>query len=669
MTSAIGHLVVVTSLVLAVAGSAACFLGGWRGRPGLVYLGKAAAFLVFGLLSVASGVMEWALVNHDFSVKYVADVGSRQTPLYYTIISLWSALEGSILFWGFILAGYTAAFVIIHRGRYATITPFVIGTLLAISAFFLFVTAGPGDPFVYLAHPPADGPGPNPLLQNHPMMGLHPPLLYLGYVGLSAPFAIAFGSLLARQTGPAVLGLIRRWALVSWVFVTLGLVAGMWWSYEVLGWGGYWSWDPVENAVLMPWLVTTAFLHSLQVQERRQMLKTWTLSLIVSAFLLSILGTFLTRSGVLNSVHSFTQSAIGPFFLGFLGVVMAVSVGLVVLRRRELAAPGTLDALASRETAFLLNNLLLVALTFTILLGTLFPLIAEAVTGQRLSVGAPYFDRIAVPIAVALLFLMGLGPLLPWGTSRIEETVSRLFGPAVGAVAVLAVLTLTGVRGAGALAVFGLAGFVATATLGTFLRDLRSRQRATREPWYIAIPLLTRGNPRRYAGYLAHVGLLFIVVGIAASQTYSTSSERTLRSGQTMRLNGYRLTLAAVQRQRQSNRTVVRAIVNVGQGNRILGSMAPSVNYYPTAIDPIITPAVHMAASQDLYLVVRAISHPRGGPSVTLQAYTKPLVSWIWLGGAVVGMGAIMALMPRRRRSDVAVSEPAVGREILEPVT
>lgn len=669
MTAGVGHVVVLAALIVAVCGALASFAGGYMGKPDLVALGRAAALAVFALLTLACAVMIYALVGHDFSVKYVADVGSKETPLYYSVISLWGALEGSILFWGFILSGYTALAVWIHRRSYEKVMPFVIGTLLSISTFFLIVMAGPGNPFVYLANPPADGPGPNPLLQNNPMMGLHPPLLYLGYVGLSVPFAIAFGGLLAGDVRPSLIALTRRWALVAWGFLTLGIIAGMWWSYAVLGWGGYWSWDPVENAVLMPWLVTTAFLHSMQVHERRQMLKTWTVTLIICAFLLSILGTFFTRSGVLDSVHSFTQSSIGPVFLVFLGIVTFVSLGLIVLRSDELRAPGSLDALASRESVFLLNNLLLVALTFTVLLGTLFPLFAQATTGQRLSVGAPYFDRVAVPIALALLFFMGVGPMLPWGASRWEETINRLVLPAAVGVGVLALLIAFGVRGTGTLVLFGLAAFVAASTFLAFLRDLRARQRNTKESWLEAVPLLARSNPRRYAGYLAHLGVLFIVVGIAASQAYSSTSQRTLTvGGPAMKLDGYSFRLVGIQTENEPNRTLTRALINVGSGSQMLGLMSPSVDQYPSSVEPVITPDLHVGATQDVYLVMRGVSTK--GKWVALQAYVKPLVSWIWFGGGIVGLGALMALMPRRRRrTQEAVEVAPVLRESLELVT
>ncbi|HZT95977.1 MAG TPA: heme lyase CcmF/NrfE family subunit [Chloroflexota bacterium] len=663
MTSAIGHFTILTALCVGLTGAGASFYGGWHNRSDLVAAGRAAVFLVFGLLTFACAVMIYALVTHDFSVKYVADVGSRETPLYYTVISLWAALEGSILFWGFILAGYATLVIALHRFRYREIMPYIAGVLLLILAFFLFVMSGPGNPFVYVPHPLPDGPGPNPLLQNHPMMGLHPPLLYLGYVGLSVPFAIVMGALIAGDARQSWLQLARRWALVSWCFLTLGIIAGMWWSYDVLGWGGYWSWDPVENAVLMPWLVTTAFLHSLQVQERRLMLKTWTLSLVVAAFLLSIMGTFLARSGVLESVHSFTQSAIGPVFLVFLGICLVCSMALLLMRSQQLEAPGSIDSLVSRESAFLLNNLLLVSLTFTILLGTLFPLLAEATTGQRLSVGAPYFNRIAVPIALGLLFLMGVGPLLPWGATRLDETVRRLVIPALAGLLTVIVLLSLGIRGTPLLLVFALVAFVAASTVGAVVHDVNSRRRNTAEDFLPAAAHLFRANPRRYAGYLAHIGVLFAVVGIAASQSFSSTASATLNVGQRMHLSGYTLDLAAIRSDPQPNRTVVDSILNVSTGGRTVGSMSPSINYYPNSDQPVITPAVHIAATQDLYVVVRAID--RRLHWVSVQVYVKPLVSWIWFGGTIVGLGAIMALMPRRRRqtaeervAQVALPEP-----------
>ncbi len=517
-------------------------------------------------------------------------------------------------------------------------------------------------------------------------MGVHPPLLYLGYVGLSVPYAIAMASLLTGSAGPDILRLIRRWALIPWICLSVGIVMGMWWSYAVLGWGGYWSWDPVENASVMPWLVTTAFLHSLQVQERRQMLKTWTLSLIVSAFLLVILGTFLTRSGVLLSVHSFSQSAIGPVFLTFFAVVLVGSVTLILARSGLLSARGSLDAVVCRETAFLFNNLLLVGVTFTILLGTIFPLIGEALQGTQFSVGAPYFNSVNVPVGLALLFLMGVGPALPWGATRYEDLQWRLLVPVGVGVGIIAALLLLGVHGIGALVTFGLAGFVLTVTLGRLFADIRVRRRNTRQPWATATRSLIRANPRRYGGYLVHIGVLFIVIGIAASQSYGARATRTLRPGQSMTVGGYTVTFHGYRPHWGGNRMILPAEVSATRAGEALGTFLPAQNMYPQLAQPVITPAIREEPGdmlvgllqgrnplpdlaqflhgrnpfEDLYIVLEAIGSNPHHRTATLQVLVNPMVGFIWFGGGIVGFGGLFALVPvpRRRRMPVEVPEP-----------
>lgn len=694
MTSFLGHGLIVLALLFAAGGSALSFVAGRRQDPVLTAMGQRAAAGVFGLVALATGLMISALVSHDFSVRYVADVGSRETPLFYTVISLWGALEGSILFWAFLLSLYTVVFLTLYRRHFPTLVPYVTAILLGLSAFFLFVIAGPENPFASVYPVPLDGPGPNPLLQNHPMMGLHPPLLYLGYVGLSVPYALAMASLLQGNPAPGTLQLIRRWALIPWICLTLGITAGMWWSYAVLGWGGYWSWDPVENASVMPWLVTTAFLHSLQVQERRQMLKTWTISLIISAFLLSVLGTFLTRSGVLASVHSFSQSSIGPVFLVFLAVVLVLSLGLLFARSAELQVPGRLDALVCRESAFMFNNVLLVAATVTILLGTIFPLIAEAVQGTQLSVGAPYFNHMEVPIGVALLFLMGVGPALPWGMARLEDLQWRFLGPVAVGVALLLALLALGVRGVWPLVTFGLAGFVLAVTLSRLAADVRARERSTGERALPAAGHLFRANPRRYGGYLVHLGVLLVVVGIATSQSYNLRTSATLQVGQSTHFDGYTLRYLGLRPERQPNRMVLLAEVAATRGHEALGTMRPSQNYYPTMLQPVVTPAVREEPLdlvsgllhgrnplpdlaqllhgrnpfEDLYLVLQAVdtSHAgvhRADRAITLQVFVNPMVGFIWLGGAIMGLGGIWVLVPLRRRRRSAVADPVPRAE------
>lgn len=693
MTGLLGHLAVLFALGCAVTGAALSYRAGRQRDERLAAIGRRCAIGVLVLVAAAVLLMEVALIGHDFSVRYVADEGSRETPLYYTIISLWGALEGSILFWAFLLSLYTVAFLRFSR-RLDDLLPYATAILLGISSFFLFIIAFPGDPFAPVHPVPGDGNGPNVLLQNNPMMGIHPPLLYLGYVGLAVPYAIAMAALIRGGPETDTLRLIRRWSLVPWTFLSLGIIGGMWWSYAVLGWGGYWSWDPVENASLMPWLVTTAFLHSLQVQERRRMLKTWTISLIIAAFLFSVFGTFLTRSGVVESVHSFTQSTIGPIFLVFFAVVLVGSLALLFARSQELGAPAALDATICRETAFLFNNLLLVAITFTVLLGTIFPLIAEALQGAQLSVGAPYFDHVAVPIGFALLFLMGIGPALPWGVARLEDLQYRLLPAVAAGVAVVLTLLLIGVRGIGALVTFGAATFVLMVTLDRVLDDVRARRRSTGEGPLAGARHLVAANPRRYGGYLVHVGVLLVVVGIAASQVYQVRADELLKPGQSMMVDGYRIRYDGFRPQPQSNRMVLGAQVTAFRAGRRLGTFVPSLNVYPGQQEPVVTPAVReepfdMAAGlfsgrnplpdlgallqgrnpfEDLYFVLQGVDahmkHPATSPA-TIQVFVNPMVGFIWLGGIIIGLGGVTALLPaaRRKRAPAVAAQPAMRAE------
>jgi cytochrome c biogenesis factor len=427
----------------------------------LLAVGRQAVLLVLVAGLLAAGVMEWALLTHDFSLEYVARNGSRSTPVLYTVASLWGALEGSILLWALVLGGYLTAMVRRFRTRADDpLFSWALLTGLVVAAFFFGLMLGPANPFRLVGGVvPADGPGPNPLLQNHPLMAFHPPILYLGYVGFTVPFSFAVGALVTGRLGEGWLVEARRATLLAFGALTVGIVLGGWWSYEVLGWGGYWAWDPVENASFLPWLTATAYLHSVLVQERRGMLRVWNLSLLVATFCLTIFGTFLTRSGVINSVHSFTQSAIGPILLGFLVVVMVVSVGLIAWRADRLRSPGRIDSPLSREGAFLANNLLFAAFALVVLLGTVFPLVAEAYDGRQLSVGEPYFDSMTRPIGFVLLFLMAVAPALPWRAAGAGVLHRRLVGPAwVGALAMLAGAT-AGLRGLAPLGAVGLGAF------------------------------------------------------------------------------------------------------------------------------------------------------------------------------------------------------------------
>jgi cytochrome c-type biogenesis protein CcmF len=638
-----------------------------RGRRDLFVYTQGAVYANFALVTVATLAMVWALVTHDFSVSYVAQVGSRATPLFYTIISLWGALEGSILFWAWVLAFYGAAVVWLNRRREGPLVPYAAAALLVVALFFHVLLVGPANPFGAVSPIPADGPGPNPLLQNHILMAVHPPLLYLGYVGMSVPFAFAVGAMLSGEVErDDWIRITRRWTLTAWGFLSAAIIAGMWWSYEVLGWGGYWAWDPVENASFIPWLTATAFLHSVMVQERRRMLKLWNLNLIVGTFVLTILGTFLTRSGIISSVHAFTQGTIGYYFLGFIAFVLVAALAMVAGNSERLRAPGRLDAALSRETVFLLNNLFLTAFMFTVLVGTLFPLVAEAVRGVKVSVGAPFFDRMTLPIVVALLFLMGVGPALPWRRGTVEELRSKLIPGGVAALGLAAVGLAFGARRPYALLAFAFAGFALAINIAEFVHGTRARVAAHGEGALVALARLVSGNRRTYGGFVAHIGVVLVSLGVAASSTFRTEREATLAPGESVTLGSKTIRLREVWGRDEPHRQVVGATVELLVGGKRRALLEPRMNFYPTQQEPVPTPDVRSTLAGDTYLNLMAFKPD--GSTATIKVISEPLVPWIWLGGGVVCLGAMIGVWPPRRRvareaaRDVvpARAEPAV---------
>jgi cytochrome c-type biogenesis protein CcmF len=580
-------------------------------------------------------------------------------PTWVTVVSLWSSLEGSILFWGLVLGGYVAAATWATRERHPEYAPYAIGTWLACGTFFSFLLAGPAQPFLDVPQPPADGPGPNPLLQNHLLMVIHPPFLYLGYVGMTIPFGLASAALLRGRLGPDFLRALRNWLLLPWTFLSVAIVLGGWWAYEVLGWGGYWAWDPVENASFLPWLTATAALHSALLLERKGILKAWTLTLVLATFLLTILGTFMTRSGVFNSVHSFTQSSIGPTILAFLALALVWAVALLSLRVDRLSSDGGIEDLKSREATFLVNNLLFVLFTFTVLIGTVFPLVVEALRGTQMSVGRPYFDRMAVPVGLALLFLMGVGPALPWGRATGDEVRRALVPPLAGALVAGAVGLALGVRNGWTLATLVLAGYTAQVTLHALWLPLRQRMRARREGLAPAMEAQLRQGRRRFAGYVVHAAVVVIITAIAVSSTLGTSKEVQLRRGQSVGLGRYTLTFLGAETVTEPHRQSLVARVAVARGGKSLGELSPRMNYYPNQREPVGTPAVRSSLREDLYLSVLNVDADR--QTLGLQAIVKPMVAWIWGATAVLGLAGLLALVPSPRRVAVRAARATVS--------
>ena len=637
------------ALGLSVVGIIILVAGARRNSPRLRDAGYAAVYTSFGLVTVSTLTMVVALVTHDFSVSYVAQVGSRSTPLLFTIISLWAALEGSILFWAFLVFGLAALAVRAHRREPGHSFEYAAATMLAIGVFFLILLVGPANPFHLVVPTPSDGPGPNPLLQNHPLMAVHPPLLYLGYVGLSVPFAFAVGAMVSGEVADdRWIRSARRWTIAAWIFLSAAIIAGMWWSYEVLGWGGYWAWDPVENASFMPWLTATAFLHSIMVQERRGMLRVWNLNLVVVTFVLTVLGTFLTRSGILSSVHAFTQGTIGYYFLAFIAIVLVASLALVAGYAPELRQRGTLDDPLSRETAFLVGNLLLSVMTFTVLLGTLFPLVAEAVRGVKVSVGGPFFNQMTLPVIVMLLFLLGVGPALPWRRTDRAKLSRRLLVPAAVMVTVAIAVVAMGTRDVYAVLAFAFGAFALTTNLQEFWTGARARMRGRGERVFTALPRLVRGNHHRYGGYLAHTGLIAAAIGIAASSAFKTEREITLKPGEAVTVAGRVVRLDDVWGRQEQGRTSIGADVSVLSGGRVVAHLEPAQRFYESSDTPIPTPAVHSSAARDVY--VNLMAFKEDGSSATIRVLVEPLVVWIWLGGGIVCLGAFVGFWPQRKR-------------------
>jgi cytochrome c-type biogenesis protein CcmF len=644
VSATIGHWSLHLAFALAVFGIAAPLIGARTGRPGLLAGARAAFLGQFALVTLASLALVYAFVTADFSIKYVAMNTTRATPIYYRLTGFWGALEGSLLLWQWMLIVFSGVAVWIYRHRHPELMPWVTMVFSIISAFFLAVLAFASNPFDPLFPVPADGRGLNPLLEDTNMM-THPPLLYAGFVGLTIPYAFAVAALIAGKLDEAWIVTTRRWTVAAWLFLTLGNLFGGWWSYHVLGWGGYWAWDPVENASFLPWLAITAFLHSIQVQERRRMLKTWNLALIILAFSLTIFGTFLTRSGILSSIHAFADGAVGAYFLGFLALVVFGSVGLLLWRADGLRGQPELDAMVSRESAFLLNNVVLVAALFTIFLGTIFPLLSEAVTGVKVSVGAPYFNIVTTPLFLAMVFLMGVGPLIAWRKASWDNLRRNFLWPAALALGGGVGMFVWGVRDFWPLLAVTLCAFVVLTMVFDTGRAVRARRSQADEGVLGALATLVRRNQRRYGGFVVHLGVVLVVLGIAGSMSASVEREATVDVGESLVVGHYTLTFEGLQSTQQPTHTRVEALFRASSGGRDLGVYAPALKYFPTQDSPIGRAVFRTTLGEDLYLILSGFSQLRDGQAM-LRVLVRPLVVWIWIGGAVMTLGSLLALWP-----------------------
>jgi cytochrome c-type biogenesis protein CcmF len=652
MNAAIGSAGIILGFVASLGGIATIGAGLARRRPRLLLAGRSYVWLVVAGAVLAFAFMERALLTNDFSVAFVANNGSRHTPFPFNVATLWSALEGSIILWATVLSGYLLVVALKFRSRATDpLVGWAMLTMFSVSLFFfglMLPNFGPADPFkaTAFAIPPGfDGPGPNALLQNNILMAFHPPMLYLGYVGFTVPFAFAIAALVTGRLGEGWLLETRRWTLFAWGFLSVGIVLGAWWSYEVLGWGGAWAWDPVENASFLPWLTGTAYLHSVMVQERRGMLRVWNLTLLCATFALTILGTFLTRSGVLDSVHAFTESDIGFWVLSFFAVIVLVTIGLIGWRGDRLRSPGRIDSPLSREGAFLFNNLFFAVFAFAVLLGTVWPLIVEAVNGERLSVGRPWFDFFGMVLGLGLLALMAVAPVLPWRKTTTETLAKRLQWPAWTGVASVVFAVAVHARGLTPLAAFGLGGFAA----GAALRQVALSTR--RQGWR---GFIGRAN----GGMIVHLGVVILVVGYIASTTFQTARESTLTPGQTMTIQGHTVQYVDSFTTVDARESVVGAHIRV-DGGKIY---APALKRFPNAAEAIGTPSVRTTLVDDVYLSL--LTAPDQSDAINLRVIIEPLAVWMWIGGAVIGFGTVLAAWPGRRRKPTdPVSAPVTTHQ------
>jgi cytochrome c-type biogenesis protein CcmF len=713
----VGSACLTIGLLTAVYAAGASVYGAVTARRAWVTSGRRAIYCLAALSVTAFAILEAAFLRSDFSYALVAEGSSTDTPTFYKVTAVWATQDGSLLLWATLLSLFASAVLFLTRRSLRDIAPWATAVLACVAGFFLFLMVGWENPFDTISPVPQEGAGLNPLLR-HPAMMIHPPMLYTGYVGFSIPFAFAIGALITRRTGADWVRATRRFALIAWTFLGTGILLGALWSYSELGWGGYWAWDPVENASLMPWLVGTAFLHSIMVQEKRGMLKVWNVSLICATFTLALLGTFLVRSGILDSIHAFGASTIGVQMLVFIGCVVALSAGLILARLPDLRSSARLDSLLSREAFFLLNNLVLVGLCLVVLWGTFFPLISEAITGTEETVGPPWFNRVVTPLALVLVLLTGIGPVLAWRRVTPARLARILAAPvAVTLLAVVVLLTVTeAAESATSLVMFSFVAFVLGAVGQEFVRGASARRVMTRESWPQALLRLAGRNRRRYGGYLVHAGIAVLFLGVAASSAFIEQRDVRLSPGESVRVGDYEVTYREPTARLGGDGggtgapISFGAVMDVRKGDESF-TLRPSRNYYSTS-DPsrgaisrffegeaTSEVDVRWGLRQDFWLAVRpdliSLEEPiaradrefaespgrvqafviqtlaelyrQDPPPAAFRAIVSPLVAWIWIGGAIALLGALVAAWPSpeaRLRRVRALYAARLGREL-----
>jgi cytochrome c-type biogenesis protein CcmF len=656
--ASLGQFLILAAFVVAAYAAAISVAGARRRSTRLIESGIGAFHLIAAIMAVASGVIVHAFVTGDYSIRYVQRYSDSALPLFYKITSYWGGLDGSIMFWVFLLSIFGSIAVYVNRERHRELMPYVVAVISVVQMFFLFLMIVHNNPFsTYLTENPADGQGLNPLLQNFYMV-IHPPMLYLGFVGLTIPFAFGMAALITGYLDDSWLRAVRRWTMFAWLFLSLGLGLGMIWAYEELGWGGYWMWDPVENAGALPWFTATAFLHSVIVQERRGMLRIWNMTLVILTFFLTIFATFMTRSGVVQSVHAFGEDPeLTRLFTIFMGAILVVSFGFLFYRLPLLRARNELDSWMSREAAFLANNWILLFAAMFILFATMFPTIAEAVTGERITVGPPFFNKWMLPVGLLLLGLTGIGPLLAWRKSAPSIFRSQFLWPVGAGLAVASVLVALGVRVWTSGICWALCGFVATTIGQEFWRGARVRQGNTGTDVLTATIGLVGRNKRRYGGYIVHLGIVLIFLGFAG-EGYKVSEQVLLKPGQQTTIGGFTVRLDAMRVTTDGQKQAVTAHTTAFRGGEELGKMYPAKWFFHKHEDqPTTEVAIRRGFAEDLYLVLAAFDAAE--QSASMEISVNPLVNWIWVGFGVLALGTGIALLPEQAFAFAVAKVPA----------
>jgi cytochrome c-type biogenesis protein CcmF len=681
MIANLGFGALILTFIVSLFGVGAAIYGALNKRPRWVESARLTMLLTFPLISLIALTLIYLLVNGHYEYSFVYGVTSQAMPFYLKITSLWGGQAGSLIFWSWLMSAFATAVTLRKWDRDREFLPWVIVVSLVTVAFFISLSLffeNPFNRFYSLANGqevellpifapasatpifPTDGRGLNPLLR-HPGMIIHPPMLYLGFVSFVIPFSFAISALVTGRTDDRWIRLTRRWALIAWLFLSLGLVLGGRWAYDVLGWGGYWGWDPVEIAAFMPWLSGTAFLHSVMIQEKKGIFKRWNMVLIILTYSLVIFGTFLTRSGVLSSVHAFAQSAIGPMFFGFIGITFVCSLGLLLWRWGDLRAEGQMHSLISREALFLFNNLLFMGILAICFSGVIFPLVSELFTGQKVTVGPPFYERATGPLWAGLLFLMGVAPLSAWGHSTLKTYGRALWKPTLVAAALFGVVIASGVRSVYALIGFFLVAFTASITLYDYGRAVLARAKATGEGLLNAFWRLPARNRRRYGGYIIHLGVVLMALGVIGIEMFQTETQGTLQVGESMKLSGYTVTLSKLDEfDLPDRRNVARAVVDVSRDGQNLGQLFPRRDYYYDAQQSMTIPGLRSTMEDDLYIIL-VDWQPLSSQGATFKVYHNPLVNWLWTGALIFILGTFVAAWPDQEREPALRTAPAVG--------